>query len=144
MAWSNWYKCIFYGMDSKVNTTPLDQLSLRCAGVYAIAGKDEYGYRVEYVGMSKSNIQARLKAHLTGSGSKVLKKKLEERRNGNEVMPLGDALYFAYVKTAPQEAQWMEALYVRGTVTLSNIQQQLSLPEPLKKLVESTKVELEP
>jgi|JI71714B2RNA_FD_contig_21_3596158_length_475_multi_5_in_0_out_0_1 GIY-YIG catalytic domain len=132
MGWSDWIKCDF---DSKgnIDIRPVENKAPKKPGVYAIAGKDNDGYRVEYIGMSRSNIQARIKAHLKGNGNSVLKKRLQEKTKGNECMPLGDALYFMYLETSPTDASWMEATYVQGTMTISNLQKNLTLPKALRE-----------
>ena len=142
MGWSDWYECSF---DDKgeLDIRPLVDKAPTSPGIYAIAMKDGYGYQVQYIGMSTTNIYKRLRAHFTGRGNNYIKERLKQKKEQHRTMELVNALYFMYLETSKEDTNWMESLYIRGTMPIANVQQRLSLPRPLQDLSSNFEVERE-
>lgn len=143
MGWSNWYECTF---DSKgeIDIRPVNEYARNQPGIYAIAMKDPDSgdYVVQYIGMSTKSMWKRLKAHFNGKGSKYIQARLEQKKERDRRMERVNALYFMYLETSKDQAKGMEALFVRGTVPIGNVQQNLSLAS-LPRDLRDPKVEVE-
>ncbi len=143
MGWSDWYECSF-DSNGEIDTRPVNNHAPNKPGIYAIAMKDAdtNDYVVQYIGMSKTNIETRLKTHFRGNGNKYIKTRLEQKKDKHRTMERVNALYFMFLETSKEQARGMESLFVRGTVPIANIQQNLSqswLPRDLR----DTEVEVE-
>ncbi len=142
MGWSDWYECSF-DSDGKIDLRPVEKAP-NWPGIYAIAMKDPdtNDYVVQYIGMSTTSIWKRLKKHFTGNGNKHIETRLKQKKEKHRTMERVKALYFMYLETSKDQARGMESLFVRGTIPIGNVQQNLSqssLPRDLR----DTKVEVE-
>ncbi|MFE1747112.1 GIY-YIG nuclease family protein [Coleofasciculus sp. H7-2] len=106
MAWSNWIECKF-DSQGKLDTSRLWEAS-NSSGVYAIATKTGSNYNTHYIGRSGRSIRGRLKAHLSGSGNKVIAGILQNKKD--RPSDPTQALYFAYLET--KEHKLIEAAYI--------------------------------
>ncbi|MCU0544031.1 MAG: GIY-YIG nuclease family protein [Oscillatoriaceae cyanobacterium Prado104] len=143
MGWSDWHECSF-DSNGKIDLRSVKTYAPNQPGIYAIAMKDaDTGdYVVQYIGMSTTNIETRLKKHFTGEGNKYIKTRLEQKKDKHRTMERVNALYFMFLETSKEQARGMESLFVRGTVPIGNVQQNLSqsyLPRDLR----DSKVEVE-
>lgn len=144
-SWSDWYKCEF-DSDGNIDLRPVEKYAPNWPGLYAIAMKDpDYGdFVVHYIGMSKKSIWKRLKAHFSRKGSPVIRRRLEAKKDKDRTMSRVDALYFMFLETSKDDAPWMEALYIKGTKPIANVQQELKLPTALERALRNSDVNFEP
>jgi hypothetical protein len=140
MSWSNWYECKF-DENGDIDTYYVENKSPHYPGIYAIATKTGWSYNCIYIGMSRRSIWKRLQAHFSGKGNRIIQQILESKKDSRSVgFQNLDALYFMFLEAPSRDVQWLEALYVRGTQPICNIQENLSLPKELQ----NASVPLEP
>ncbi len=144
MGWSDWIECSF-NSDNEIDLQPVEKYAPNSPGIYAIATKHSNGYySVQYIGMSESSIWKRLKAHFTGRSNRVIKRILDNKKQGGAQTEFLNAFYFSFLETSKEQARGLEALFVRGTAPIANIQQNLSMSSLPKDLQEpNIEVELE-
>lgn len=125
---------------------PVEKYPPNQPGIYAIAMKDPdtRDYVVQYIGMSRKSIWKRLQAHfnINRKGNKYIQARLEQKKKGDRTMERINALYFMFLETSKDQAKGMEALFVRGTVPIGNVQQNLSLAS-LPRDLQNPPVEVE-